>query len=66
VSPLRGIDGLGQGYHPRNDEFAILVSGPASSSAVLADSIAALTETERYYSVVATGGHAVLPGVPAR
>jgi GGDEF domain-containing protein len=55
------IDGLGTGYRPRGDEFAVLVRGRASASAVLADSIAALTETERYYSVVALGGHAILP-----
>lgn len=58
---LAVIDGLGTGYRPRGDEFAVLVRGPASASAVLADAIAALTETERYYAVVASGGHAVLP-----
>jgi GGDEF domain-containing protein len=59
------IDGLGTGYRPRGDEFAVLVRGPASASAVLADSIAALTETERYYAVHASGGHVVLPAEAA-
>jgi len=55
------IDGIGSCYRPRGDEFAVLVRGRVSASAVLADSVAALTEAERFYSVVATGGHAVLP-----
>ena len=58
---LAVIDGLGTCYRPRGDEFAVLVTGPASASAILAESTAALTETDRFYSVVATAGHAVLP-----
>jgi GGDEF domain-containing protein len=55
------VEGVGTGYHPRNDEFAILVTGKVSASAILAESVAALSEADRYYSVVATVGHAVLP-----
>ncbi len=55
------VHGVGTGYHPRNDEFAILVTGRVSASAILTDAIAALGESDRYYSVVATAGHVVLP-----
>jgi GGDEF domain-containing protein len=55
------VHGVGTGYHPRNDEFAILVTGRVSASAILTDAIAALSESDRYYSVVATAGHVVLP-----
>jgi GGDEF domain-containing protein len=55
------IDGVGTGYHPRSDEFAILVTGAVQASAILGDSLAALAESDRFYSVAATAGHAVLP-----
>jgi GGDEF domain-containing protein len=55
------FDGQGCCYRPRGDEFAVLVERPASVSGVLASSLAALSENDRYYHVEAAGGHAVLP-----
>jgi GGDEF domain-containing protein len=51
----------GTGYRPRGDEFAALVPSPANAGDVLRASIAALSETDRYYSVIAAGGYAVVP-----
>ncbi|HEX4518816.1 MAG TPA: diguanylate cyclase [Gaiellaceae bacterium] len=55
------LDGIGTGYRPRGDEFAALVPQPSNAGDVLRASIAALTERDRYYSVIAAGGYAVVP-----
>jgi diguanylate cyclase len=55
------LDGVGTGYRPRGDEFAALVPQPANAGDLLRASIAALSEADRYYSVVAAGGYAVVP-----
>ena len=55
------LEGVGTGYRPRGDEFAVLIDQPANAGDVLRASVAALSESDRYYSVVASGGYAVIP-----
>jgi GGDEF domain-containing protein len=58
---VEAVGGLGSCYRPRGDEFAVLIGSPAGASTVLKSAVSALTERERYYSIVASGGHVLLP-----